>query len=305
MSNLEVYKNDLDSFFDRAVLKSDIKLSLERPVLINLYNMALASKIPASDFVKFIHKCQKLGADPTLDQAYLIPYEDYRSGKVSGQIMFHYSFVESIAAAQGDYRGYERNTYVDDYFCPSTLESRKMLRCDVVVFRGDRKFPFTAWFDEYAKKKNDGTLLKNWKASPYLMIEKCSLVGALRRAYPEAMSGIYVQEESGVLENSELVEEIERKEKEAEKIEKYNKVKSDRIEFEKIQSGEKDKIKEEIRTLLNAICIKKNIETAIEKIELLSNYAGVASFKELDTLKTEQLIEVKNKLNVDVKSFKV
>ena len=45
--------------------------------------------------------------------------------------------------------------------------------------------------------KGDKKTLKegNWKNMPHVMLSKCAEAQALRRGWPEAMSGLYVQEE--------------------------------------------------------------------------------------------------------------
>ena len=53
----------------------------------------------------------------------------------------------------------------------------------------------TAFFDEYAQHKKDGTLTNMWIKMPKLMIGKCAEALVLRKAFPAELSGIYTHDE--------------------------------------------------------------------------------------------------------------
>ena len=288
--SLVKYKDDIDAFLDVITLKENVKINLEKPVLKQIFKDALLQGIPDTDFVKFVHKCQQLGANPTLDQAYLIPYQvgPKDNKKITGQILFHYAFVESVANQQGDYKGFTRETKVDDYFNPETGEVQKMLRSDVVVKRGDREFPFTAWYKEYAKYRY-GQLSGNWKSAPYMMLEKCALVGALRRAYPEAMSGMYISEESGFMENVELQEKINRQEIKDEEAIEIKKIQDEKL-IEKLEkSDEIDAKIELIKNTMSELCEGYDLKN---KAEAMKTYLKVSKFDELKNKTLDELDEL-------------
>ena len=293
MSDLVEKKEGVEEFLGRIVLKEDIKKTFELVTLKSIYQNAVTLGIPQVDFIKFVHKCQRVGADPTLDQAYLLPYKDYKTGVISGQIMFHYSFLEAIANQQGDYGGFKRETKVDNYFNPTTLKETKMLRCDVTIIRGQKEFSFTAWFDEYAKRKSSGELTGTWKSAPYMMLEKCALAGALRRAYPEAMSGIYSIEESGFLENAKNQDIIEAEQLIQKRIEQKERYEEQKKEIEAKLSGEKDLILKNITSSLAEICEGMNSQ---EKLALLKEKTSASNYKELEGFSIERLREVEQSL---------
>lgn len=61
-----------------------------------------------------------------------------------------------------------------------------------------------AIFQSYAQYKNDGSLNTFWKKFPELMIAKCAEALALRKAFPDFLSGLYTLEEMG---NEDLVDD--------------------------------------------------------------------------------------------------
>lgn len=53
-------------------------------------------------------------------------------------------------------------------------------------------------FDEYAGRKKDGSLNRQWSAKPATMIRKVALVQALREAFPQTFGGMYDADEVGM-----------------------------------------------------------------------------------------------------------
>lgn len=71
---------------------------------------------------------------------------------------------------------------------------------------GGQRIEFTgeAWFDEYAQfrfvKGGGRELTKMWSEKPHIMVGKCCESGALHRAFPGEVSGLYTSEEMGSAE---------------------------------------------------------------------------------------------------------
>lgn len=67
----------------------------------------------------------------------------------------------------------------------------------VTVYRRNHRkhYSAVARFDEYAQRKKDNSLTQMWVKMPGAMLAKCAEALALRRAFPEALGGIYTHEE--------------------------------------------------------------------------------------------------------------
>jgi phage recombination protein Bet len=171
------------------------------------YLMALKAKHPnvtTPDFVNFVHKAQKFGADPIKNQVYLVAYA--RRKKVHGRwetvgydanAIFSYQFFISRAEQSGVFDGWdEPETKMEEYFNPETGKAAPTLRCKVKIFRTDRSRPtvYTAWYPEFVKMRFDKDK-KMWVPTeawtkPMIMLEKCALCNGLRQSFPEQLGGM-------------------------------------------------------------------------------------------------------------------
>jgi hypothetical protein len=59
----------------------------------------------------------------------------------------------------------------------------------------------TALYSEFVARKKDGQPNQFWATKPHLMLAKCAEALALRRAFPDALSGIYTNEEMEQADN--------------------------------------------------------------------------------------------------------
>lgn len=94
-----------------------------------------------------------------------------------------------------------------------TEDPTKLVSATVPVFGhfGDKKpveiTAYTAYFEEFARKKKDGNLNSMWSGKPRMMLIKCAEANALRQGFD--ISGIYIEEEianDSVIEGEEVNE---------------------------------------------------------------------------------------------------
>ena len=71
-----------------------------------------------------------------------------------------------------------------------------LLACKVAVYRKSMSHPFiyVARLDEFIQRKKDGEITSMWR-KPFMMLSKCAEAGALRKAFPEDLGGLYTGDE--------------------------------------------------------------------------------------------------------------
>jgi hypothetical protein len=98
--------------------------------------------------------------------------------------------LRAIAERTGKYDGQDEPEYERD-------KDGLIIACKVRVYRKDWSRPAVgvAYWSEYVQTKKDGSPTKFWADMPHVMIAKCAEAIAMRKAFPEDMGGLYVDEE--------------------------------------------------------------------------------------------------------------
>lgn len=150
-------------------------------------------------FIDFIHKCQITGADPRLNQIYLITHKafnkDLQQQEFKGTVIFAYLFFIQMAQKTGQLEDWGVECIDDTYTDIATGRKRPSYTSTCWVKRkGQSKVTYTAYLWELAKQYN-GTLSSTWASAPKLMLNKCAVANAFRWAFPETLGSYYIQDE--------------------------------------------------------------------------------------------------------------
>jgi len=154
--------------------------------LAALKQLGLANA-PKADLAVFLHYAQRTGLDPFARQLYMIE----RGGRYTIQASI--DGLRIVAQRSGEYAG-----QVGPYWCGDDgewidvwLETKPPVAAKVGVMRKGFNEPLwaVAKFDSY----NANTPI--WRKMPDTMIAKCAEALALRKAFPNDLSGIYTTEE--------------------------------------------------------------------------------------------------------------
>jgi phage recombination protein Bet len=180
-----------------AVPKNQIRREMDRNYLTLLKN----SNPHLDDiyFIDFIHKCQITGADPRLNQIYLISHKSWNKDlgqhEYKGTVIFAYLFFVQMAQRTGQLEDWGVEC-VDDTYTDITTGKKKPSYTSTcwVKRKGQAKVTYTAYFWELAKTYN-GNPTATWANSPKLMLNKCAVANAFRWAFPETLGSFYIQDE--------------------------------------------------------------------------------------------------------------
>lgn len=120
--------------------------------------------------------------DPLLKQLYFIKFNNSQGPTVS--YVTSIDGYRIIAHRTNDFAGIDEPEYKYD-------QNRKVTHCTIRVYRKSSERPFSATvkFSEYTTGKN------MWVSKPETMIAKVAEAHALRKAFPQDLSGIYTTDE--------------------------------------------------------------------------------------------------------------
>jgi len=174
-----------------------------------------------ADLAVFFHQVVKTGLDPFARQIYMIERKQWnprtRTSDSKWTIQTGIDGFRLVARRAVD-RARETLEYEDTLWCGPDGQwvdvwlddSQAPVASKVTVLRNGKRFPAVARFAEYAAFKDEyegdrktgrKVLSGQWPSKPSVMIAKCAEALALRKAFPQDLSGLYTAEEMEQADN--------------------------------------------------------------------------------------------------------
>ena len=161
---------------------------------IELIKKQIAPDATPDELKLFLYQAQRTGLDALSRQIYCI-HRNVKQGNGWGKKMTIQTSIDGfrvIAERSGNYGGQSEPVFIE--------KDGKLEHCKVSVFRFHNETRYeasvgVAYWDEYAPKDKDGNVTGLWAKMPHTMLSKVAEALALRKAYPQDLSGLYTGDE--------------------------------------------------------------------------------------------------------------
>ena len=161
---------------------------------INLIKSQIAPKATDDELKLFVYQAKRTGLDPLARQIYAI-HRKTKQGDAWVDKMTIQTSIDGfrvIAERSGDYAGQDEPLFLRD------AEDQPYCKVTVYRFRGDVRYPAAvgvAFWKEYVQTDREGKPSGMWSKMPRTMLAKVAEALALRKAYPQDLSGLYTSDE--------------------------------------------------------------------------------------------------------------
>lgn len=149
----------------------------------------------------FMYQAEKTGLDPLARQIYSIERREQRGGQwvTVRSIQTSIDGFRLVAQRSGEYQGQVGPQWCGDdgQWRDVWLSKTAPVAARVGVYREGFREPCwgVARFDAYAQKNKEGQPTRMWAVMADTMLAKCAEALALRKAFPQELSGLYTGDE--------------------------------------------------------------------------------------------------------------
>ena len=166
---------------------------------IRILGETVAKGATQDELAFFLNVCKLKRLDPFGGQVHCVKRWDSDLGREKMTIQVGIDGFRVIAARTGEHAGTTEPEYDSE-------DAQHPNWARVIVYRygrNDEKIPYSvkARYSEFVVTKKGGEPNRMWATKPYVMLAKCAEAQALRKAFPDELSGMYTEEEMGQADN--------------------------------------------------------------------------------------------------------
>lgn len=202
---LGVFMNQLATV-DKSIVDKNQEWNRER---IDLVKTTFCKGATDEEFSLFIGTCKRLGLSPEARQVFAVKRYDSTQRKEAMTIQISIDGFRLVAERSGKYGGQLGPLWCgkDGKWKDVWLDDAPPAAAKVGVVRNDWQEPVwaVARFESYKQTTRQGDLTKMWQKMNDLMLAKCAESLALRKAFPQSLSGLYTSDELSQSNNPQVI----------------------------------------------------------------------------------------------------